>query len=101
MKYQSIFQLQIVDLFLKFLCVPEIYREHICFEGKSLMIKARQVNLVVDDFMSKSSKMHRGFSSYLQRVGLQHRSEVCLGPFMLDVVIGDRFVIEVDGPSHF
>lgn len=51
--------------------------------------------------MQGSSKMHRRISQWFTRVGLHHRSEVFVGPYMLDMVIGDRVVVEVDGPSHF
>ena len=56
--------------------------------------------MVVDDYLQSSSKFHRAFSGYLLRVGLQHRSEVHLGPFKLDVVIGNDFVLEVGVGLH-
>jgi len=51
--------------------------------------------------MAQSSRTHRMISGYFTRVGLHHRNEVQLGPFMIDIVIGNRLAVEVDGPHHF
>ena len=42
---------------------------------------------------------HRTISRYFERVGIRHRNEVALGPFQLDLVVGDKLVVEVDGPT--
>ncbi|CAK0853214.1 unnamed protein product [Prorocentrum cordatum] len=97
--YPIVAQLQIIELFLRFL-VPSVYRE-MPHPLKVLLAKARRVNLAVDDYMNNSSKMHRDISKCFTEVGLNHRSEVFIGPFMLDMVIGNKVVVEVDGPSHF
>lgn len=97
--YPAVFQLQTTELFLR-LVVPEVYR-NLRQELKLLLAKARKVNLAVDDYMQNSSRMHRKISKWFTRVGLHHRSEVLLGPFFLDMVIGERFIVEIDGPSHF
>eukprot|EP00929_Paragymnodinium_shiwhaense_P074577 TRINITY_DN38175_c0_g1_i2.p1 TRINITY_DN38175_c0_g1~~TRINITY_DN38175_c0_g1_i2.p1 ORF type:complete len:1144 (+),score=285.75 TRINITY_DN38175_c0_g1_i2:118-3549(+) len=96
---EAVFQLQIVDLFSR-LVQPTLYQD-MRLELKTLLEKARAVNVAVDDYMQNSSFTHRRISKFFTRVGLHHRSEVFLGPFMLDIVIGDRVVVEVDGPSHF
>ncbi|CAD7970162.1 unnamed protein product [Amoebophrya sp. A120] len=101
LKYQSIFQLQIFELFFKYLCDEHHYKFDLTFEAKEFLRKARHVQLTVDDYLPNSSKMHRTVSTYLQQVGLPHRSEVQLGPYALDIVIGKQFVLEIDGPSHF
>jgi len=97
--YPAVFQLQIIDLFLRLLA-PAVY-DDLYHDLKMLLGKSRKVNVVLDDYMQNSSRMHRRISQWFTRVGLHHRSEVFIGPFMLDMVIGDKVVIEVDGPSHF
>lgn len=99
LNYPSVFQLQILDLFLR-LIVPSIY-EDMQHNLKELLAKARKVNVVIDDYMQNSSRLHRHISKWFHTVGLHHRNEVFLGPFMLDIVIGKKVVVEVDGPSHF
>lgn len=97
--YPAVFQLQIIDLFLRLLA-PTVY-DDLWQELKILLAKSRKVNVVLDDYMQNSSRMHRRISQWFTRVGLHHRSEVFVGPFMLDMVIGDKVVVEIDGPSHF
>ena len=99
LSYPAIYQLQILELYLR-LFEPETYKE-LRPEVKILMAKARKVSVVVEDYMQNSSRLHRRISQWFTRVGLEHRSEVFLGPFMLDMLIGERVVVEVDGPSHF
>ncbi|CAE7241350.1 AL1 [Symbiodinium pilosum] len=99
LNYPAIYQLQIVELYLRLL-EPSVY-DSMRQELKSFLAKSRKVNVVVDDYMQNSSRLHRRISQWFTRVGLHHRSEVFLGPFMLDMVIGDRVVVEIDGPSHF
>jgi len=99
MRYESIYQLQMLELYLKFL-EPEVY-ELLSVDEKDLLARARRVNVVVDDYMQSSSRMHRRIAKVFTRVGLHHRSEVYVGPFMLDIVLGSRNVVEIDGPSHF
>eukprot|EP00397_Hematodinium_sp_SG-2012_P007307 GEMP01007350.1.p1 GENE.GEMP01007350.1~~GEMP01007350.1.p1 ORF type:complete len:995 (+),score=246.36 GEMP01007350.1:141-3125(+) len=99
MKYESIFQLQMLELYLRFV-EPTIF-EQLSTEEKDVLARARRVNVVVDDYMQSSSKMHRRISRVFTRVGLHHRSEVYIGPFMLDIVLGSKLIVEVDGPSHF
>ena len=99
LSYPAIYQLQILELYLR-LFEPESYAE-MRPEIKVLMAKARKVSVVVEDYMQNSSRLHRRISQWFTRVGLEHRSEVFLGPFMLDMLIGERVVVEVDGPSHF
>ena len=50
------------------------------------MWQVRRVSLRVDDYMAQSSRTHRMISGYFTRVGLHHRNEVQLGPFMIDIV---------------
>lgn len=97
--YPAVFQLQTIELFLRLL-TPEVYTE-LPQDLKILLAKARAVNLAQDDYMKNTSKTHRRISQWFTRVGLHHRSEVALGPFTLDMVIGDRVLVEIDGPSHF
>eukprot|EP00931_Biecheleriopsis_adriatica_P050837 TRINITY_DN29466_c0_g1_i2.p1 TRINITY_DN29466_c0_g1~~TRINITY_DN29466_c0_g1_i2.p1 ORF type:complete len:389 (-),score=73.81 TRINITY_DN29466_c0_g1_i2:101-1267(-) len=97
--YPAIYQLQIVELYLRLL-VTRSYAE-LRQELKFMLAKARKVSVLIDDYMQNSSKMHRRISQWFTRVGLHHRSEVFLGPFMLDMVIGDKIVVEIDGPTHF
>ncbi|CAE7324916.1 AL1 [Symbiodinium sp. CCMP2592] len=99
LNYPAVYQLQIVELYLRLL-EPGVY-DATRQELKTLLAKARKVNIVVDDYMQNSSRLHRRISQWFTRVGLHHRSEVFLGPFMLDMVIGSRVVVEIDGPSHF
>ena len=99
LNYPAVYQLQIVELYLRLL-EPGVY-DAMRQELKTLLAKARKVNIVVDDYMQNSSRLHRRISQWFTRVGLHHRSEVFLGPFMLDMVIGNRVVVEIDGPSHF
>eukprot|EP00933_Yihiella_yeosuensis_P040532 TRINITY_DN34860_c0_g1_i1.p1 TRINITY_DN34860_c0_g1~~TRINITY_DN34860_c0_g1_i1.p1 ORF type:complete len:833 (-),score=157.51 TRINITY_DN34860_c0_g1_i1:380-2644(-) len=99
LSYPAVYQLQIVELYLR-LMAPQVYNE-MRQELKSTLEKARGVSVLVDDYMQNSSKMHRRISQWFTRVGLHHRSEVFLGPFMLDMVIGDKVVVEIDGPTHF
>ena len=99
LNYPAIYQLQIVELYLRLLA-PSVY-EDMRQELKILLAKARKVSVVVDDYMQNSSRLHRRISQWFMRVGLEHRSEVFVGPFMLDMLIGERVVVEVDGPSHF
>ncbi|OLP81992.1 hypothetical protein AK812_SmicGene37405 [Symbiodinium microadriaticum] len=99
LNYPAVYQLQIVELYLRLL-EPGVY-DAMRQELKTLLAKARKVNVVVDDYMQNSSRLHRRISQWFTRVGLHHRSEVFLGPFMLDMVIGNRVVVEIDGPSHF
>ncbi|CAJ1327574.1 unnamed protein product [Effrenium voratum] len=99
LSYPALYQLQMVELFLRLL-TPSVY-DDMRQELKSLLAKARKVNVVVDDYMQSSSRLHRRISRWFMRVGLQHRSEVFVGPFMLDMLIGERVVVEIDGPSHF
>ncbi|CAE8595742.1 unnamed protein product, partial [Polarella glacialis] len=99
LSYPAVYQLQLVELYLR-LMVPTVYEE-MRPELKSMFAKARKVSVVVDDYMQNSSKMHRRISQWFARVGLHHRSEVFLGPFMLDMVIGEKVVVEIDGPTHF
>ena len=99
LNYPAVYQLQIVELYLRLL-EPDVY-DSMRQELKMLLAKARKVNIVVDDYMENSSRLHRRISQWFTRVGLHHRSEVFLGPFMLDMVIGNDVVVEIDGPSHF
>eukprot|EP00927_Polykrikos_kofoidii_P038478 TRINITY_DN32824_c0_g1_i1.p1 TRINITY_DN32824_c0_g1~~TRINITY_DN32824_c0_g1_i1.p1 ORF type:complete len:1256 (+),score=187.27 TRINITY_DN32824_c0_g1_i1:212-3979(+) len=99
LSYPSIFRLQMVELYVR-LFEPRVFNE-MRLELKALLVKARRINVVVDDYMQNSSMMHRSISRWFHRVGLHHRSEVFLGPFMLDMLIGTTVVVEVDGPFHF
>ena len=99
LNYPAIYQLQIVELYVRLLA-PSVY-EDMGQELKILLAKARKVSVIVDDYMQNSSRLHRRISQWFMRVGLEHRSEVFVGPFMLDMLIGERVVVEVDGPSHF
>ena len=99
LNYPAVYQLQIVELYLRLL-EPSVY-DSMRQELKTLLAKARKVNVVVDDYMQNSSRLHRRISQWFTRVGLHHRSEVFLGPFMLDMVIENNVVVEIDGPSHF
>ena len=99
LSYPAIYQLQIVELYLRLLA-PSVYEE-MRQELKILLAKARKVSVVVDDYMQSSSRLHRRISQWFTRVGLEHRSEVFVGPFMLDMLIGERVVVEIDGPTHF
>lgn len=99
LNYPAIYQLQIIELYLRLLA-PAVY-EDLRQELKILLAKARKVSVIVDDYMQNSSRLHRRISQWFMRVGLEHRSEVFVGPFMLDMLIGERVVVEVDGPSHF
>ncbi|CAK9061505.1 unnamed protein product [Durusdinium trenchii] len=99
LSYPAIYQLQIVELYLRLLA-PSVYEE-MQQELKIMLAKARKVSVIVDDYMQSSSRLHRRISQWFTRVGLEHRSEVFVGPFMLDMLIGERVVVEVDGPTHF
>lgn len=97
--YPSVFQLQTIELFLKFV-VPSAYNE-LPQDLKVLLAKARKVSVAVDDYYQNSSRLHRKISKWFTRVGLHHRSEVMLGPFFLDMVVGEKLIVEIDGPAHF
>ncbi|PFH37170.1 RAP domain-containing protein [Besnoitia besnoiti] len=92
-------RLQIADLYMRLLR-PETY-EALPFDLKAFLARVRAVDLAQTDCFALSSKMHRDVSAAFLRVGLLHRSEVQLGPFCLDIVLGERLAVEVDGPSHF
>ncbi|KFH07594.1 RAP domain-containing protein [Toxoplasma gondii VAND] len=95
----SVTRLQIVDLYLRLLRPPAF--ASLPFDLKAFLARARRVDLAQQDCFSLSSKLHRDVSSAFLRIGLVHRSEVQLGPFSLDIVLGDRLAVEIDGPSHF
>ncbi|PHJ24674.1 rap domain-containing protein [Cystoisospora suis] len=95
----SVSRLQLVDLYLR-LFRPSIFAS-LPFELKAFLARVRSVDLAEADCFALSSRMHRDVSNAFLRVGIFHRSEVQLGPFSLDLVVGDRLAVEVDGPSHF
>lgn len=95
----SVSRLQLIDLYLR-LFRPRVFAS-IPFELKAFLARVRSVDLAEADCFALSSRMHKHVSSAFLRVGIFHRSEVQLGPFSLDLVVGDRLAVEVDGPSHF
>uniref|UniRef100_A0A0G4FCY9 RAP domain-containing protein n=1 Tax=Chromera velia CCMP2878 TaxID=1169474 RepID=A0A0G4FCY9_9ALVE len=97
---ESVSQLQIIDLWLRLLHTDAFQR--LPFKSKDFLRKVRRVSPVTHtDFMGKSSRFHKAVSKALNAVGLVHRSEILLGPYSCDVLIGNRLIVEVDGPNHF
>ncbi|SCQ17077.1 RAP protein, putative [Plasmodium ovale] len=80
----SIYQLQIVDLYLRAF-FPNYFSFPIYL--KTFLLKCRNVKLKIDDYVILSSKTHRNISRYLNIVGVRHRSEVLFGPYQLDIVV--------------
>ncbi|EER03975.1 hypothetical protein Pmar_PMAR024842 [Perkinsus marinus ATCC 50983] len=72
MIFSSVIQLQIFDLWARLLA------------PKSIM-----------------EKMEREVSKFFTMVGLRHRNEVVVGPYSIDILVGESFAFEVDGPHHF
>eukprot|EP00922_Rhytidocystis_sp_ex-Travisia-forbesii_P070457 GHVS01105243.1.p1 GENE.GHVS01105243.1~~GHVS01105243.1.p1 ORF type:complete len:853 (-),score=131.96 GHVS01105243.1:81-2366(-) len=90
--------LQGLELFLRAM-QPKVY-EQLSFPLREFLTKTRKVNVCSHD-TNTSSHMLRYVSKCLHQVGLAHRSQVRLGPLSLDIVLGGRTVVEVDGESSF
>ncbi|SOV79343.1 RAP protein, putative [Plasmodium sp. gorilla clade G3] len=80
----SIYQLQIVDLYLRSFFLNYFYFPVYL---KTFFFKCRNVKLNIEDYIILSSKTHRNISRFLNIVGIRHRSEVLFGPYQLDIVI--------------
>ncbi|GAW83641.1 hypothetical protein, conserved [Plasmodium gonderi] len=80
----SIYQLQIVDLYLKAF-FPTYFEFPVYL--KTFFFKIRNVKLKIDDYIILSSRTHRNVSRFLSLVGIAHRSEVQFGPYQLDIVV--------------
>ncbi|KYN98066.1 putative RAP protein [Plasmodium gaboni] len=94
----SIYQLQIVDLYLR-----SFFKNYFYFPIylKTFFFKCRNIKLNVDDYIILSSKTHRNISRFLNIVGIRHRSEVLFGPYQLDIVIDFLEKKNPDNYLHF
>eukprot|EP00922_Rhytidocystis_sp_ex-Travisia-forbesii_P070458 GHVS01105244.1.p1 GENE.GHVS01105244.1~~GHVS01105244.1.p1 ORF type:complete len:886 (-),score=141.64 GHVS01105244.1:1658-3937(-) len=90
--------LQGLELFLRVM-QPRVY-DQLSFPLRDFLAKTRKVNVCCHDG-NHSSHMLRYVSKCFHQVGLSHRSQVRLGPLSLDIVLGGRTVVEVDGESSF
>ena len=71
---------------------------------REMLQKISKVNTysVTNPSIEQSSCIHREVSSYLGKLGLEHRNEVAIGPFSVDIYHPETTtIIEIDGPHHF
>lgn len=92
--------LQGLELHLRLLR-PNAYRG-MTYDLKDFLLRVRGISVGSHQPTAlSSSQFHREVSQYFQRVGLYHHSEVRIGPYSLDLVVGNTTVFEVDGEAHF
>ncbi|KAF4655827.1 hypothetical protein FOL47_009264 [Perkinsus chesapeaki] len=100
MSFASVVQLQIFDLWARLLA-PKSIMEKMERDHQDLLARARSYNTATDDVMGQTSQLHRQVSKFFTMVGLRHRNEVIIGPYSIDILVGESFAFEVDGPHHF
>jgi len=96
---EGIRQIQIVNLWLHTDFSVNI---NLNDRTRNFMKRISQINTFENGSIEQSSESHREISQYLMKLDLNHRNEVVLGPFSLDIYVAEtKTVIEVDGPHHF
>ncbi len=48
-----------------------------------------------------SSSLHQTVSSSLNRLKVAHTNEVFINGYWVDILVGDEYIIEVNGPTHY
>lgn len=67
----------------------------------SFLFQASSVSLAKGDTLSQSSLLHRSVSRGFSLACIPHQSEVQVGPLCVDLLLGPRICIEVQGPPHY
>ncbi|EAN32417.2 RAP domain protein [Theileria parva strain Muguga] len=100
MDISTVFRLKTIYLYLqtkpkKFLSMSKKSRE--------VLEKANSVEFSLAEYLLTSSSAHKEISHYLNLIGLTHKNEVQVGPYLIDIVpvCAENVAIEYDGPSHF
>ncbi|XP_952580.1 uncharacterized protein TA11520 [Theileria annulata] len=100
MNISTVFKLKTIYLFLK--TKPEKFMT-ISKKSKDLLEKANSIQFSLAEYLLTSSSAHKEISHYLNLIGLTHKNEVQIGPYLVDIVpvCAENVAIEYDGPSHF
>ncbi|OEH77452.1 hypothetical protein cyc_02178 [Cyclospora cayetanensis] len=67
----------------------------------SFLAQAATVSLASSGSLSLSSLLHRSVSRAFSLACVPHQSEVQLGPLCVDILLGPRICLEVEGPPHY